>query len=152
VAALHSNHWTGVVKHSFSYSFSLKEILNSLHIQEIIIRIDHIHKLITYTIDHRKISHVSGLFRYFRKKKIEKTENSIVENYHQYILSAFRMRFRPIQKKSLLVESIHPLYTNEPKKKEQKWSKKEYNSTIHNYVHVKTGTKRSGGNRNVGKM
>jgi hypothetical protein len=30
--------------------------------------------------------------------KIEKTENSRIENYHQYILSAFRMRFRPIKK------------------------------------------------------
>ncbi len=34
-----------------------------------------------------------------------------LENRHQYILSAFRMRFRPIKKKSLLIESIHPLYT-----------------------------------------
>ncbi len=68
------------------------------------------HKLIIYKIDHRKIFYVSGLFKYFRRQSTEKIDDLILVNRHQHILSAFRMRFRPIKKKSLLVKSIHPLY------------------------------------------
>ncbi len=40
----------------------------------------------------------------------EKNDDLILVNRNQHILSAFRMRLRPIKKKSLLIESIHLLY------------------------------------------